>query len=67
LLTAAGQWLFASYVLVPLGMLELYFWAQRRAGTTRTAVATLLLVMTVLTAVGIYGAATIKWLAAMGV
>jgi hypothetical protein len=30
-------------------------------------VATLLLVMTVLTAVGIYGAATIKWLPAMGV
>jgi hypothetical protein len=57
----------AAKLLVPLGMLELCFWAQRRDGTTRTAVATLLLVMTVLTAVGIYGAATIKWLPAMDV
>jgi hypothetical protein len=55
----------ALKLLVPLGMLELYFWAQRRAGARRMAVAALMLVMAVLTAVGIYGAATIKWLPAL--
>lgn len=55
----------AAKLLVPLGVLELYFWAQRRAGATRMAVAGLVLVMTALTAVGIYGAATIKWLPAI--
>lgn len=56
----------ALKLLVPLGTLELYFWAQRRAGANgRRAVAALLLVMAVLTAVGIYGAATIKWLPAI--
>ena len=55
----------AAKLLVPLGMLELYFWAQRRTGTARTAVAAAVLVMTVLTAVGIFGAATIKWLPAI--
>lgn len=53
-------------LLVPLGVLELYFWAQRRPGTrARMAIAALLVVMTVLTAVGVYGAATIKWLPAI--
>jgi hypothetical protein len=56
----------AAKLLVPLGVLELYFWAQRRAGPReRMAVAALIAVMTVLTAVGIYGAATIKWLPAI--
>jgi Predicted membrane protein (DUF2306) len=56
----------AAKILVPLGVLELYFWAQRSAGMRgRTAVATVIVVMTMLTAVGIYGAATIKWLPAI--
>ena len=56
----------AAKILVPLGALELYFWAQRSAALRgRTVVAAMLVVMTVLTAVGIYGAATIKWLPAM--
>jgi len=56
----------ALKLLVPLGMLELYLWARSRAGTSaQAAVATLLVVMTVLTTVGIYGAATIKWLPAI--
>lgn len=56
----------ALKILVPLGMLELYFWARSRAAAGgRIAVATLIVAMTVLTAVGIYGAATIKWLPAM--
>jgi hypothetical protein len=53
-------------LLVPLGVLELYFWAQRHPGRrARIAVAVLLVVMTMLTAVGVYGAATIKWLPAI--
>jgi hypothetical protein len=53
----------ALKLLVPLGMLELYFWARSRASSrAQAAVAALLVVMTVLTAVGVYGAATIKWL-----
>ena len=63
--SAVDTSMYAAKLLVPLGVLELYFWAQRRAGTTRMAVAALLLLMTVLTAVGIYGAATIKWLPAI--
>jgi hypothetical protein len=56
----------ATKIVVPLGMLELYFWAQRSAGMRgRTAVATVIFVMTVLTAVGIYAAAIIKWLPAI--
>jgi hypothetical protein len=56
----------AAKILVPLAVLELYFWAQRSAGMRgRTAVATVIVVMTMLTAVGIYGAATIKWLPAI--
>ena len=56
----------AAKLLVPLGVLELYFWAQRGAGPRgRIAVATVLAAATVLTAVGIYGAANIKWLPAI--
>jgi uncharacterized membrane protein len=56
----------AAKLLVPLGALELYFWAGRRPGTrARIAVAALIVFMTVVTAVGIYGAATIKWLPAI--
>jgi hypothetical protein len=53
-------------LLVPLGVLELYFWAQRSAGPRgRVAVATVLAAAAVLTAVGIFGAANIKWLPAI--
>jgi hypothetical protein len=56
----------AAKLLVPLGVLELYFWAQRGAGARgRIAVAIAIVAATVLTAVGIYGAATIKWLPAI--
>ena len=56
----------AAKLLAPLGVLELYFWAQRGAGARgRIAAATALVAATVLTAVGIYGAATIKWLPAI--
>lgn len=56
----------ALKLLVPLGMLELYFWARSRASSRgQIAVAALLVVITVLTAVGIYGAATLKWLPAI--
>jgi predicted membrane protein DUF2306 len=56
----------AAKLVVPLGVLELYFRAQRRPGASaRIAVATLIAAMTVLTAIGIYGAATIKWLPAI--
>lgn len=56
----------ALKLLVPLGMLELYFWARSRASSNgQIAVAALMVVMTLLTAVGIYGAATIKWLPAI--
>jgi hypothetical protein len=56
----------AAKLLVPLGVLELYFWAQRGVGARgRIAVATAIVSATILTAVGIYGAATIKWLPAI--
>jgi hypothetical protein len=56
----------AAKLVVPLGVLELYFWAQRRSGDSeRMAVAAVIVVMALLTAVGIYGAATIKWLPAI--
>jgi hypothetical protein len=56
----------AAKLLVPLAVLELYFWAQRGAGARgRIAVAVAVVAATVLTAVGIYGAATIKWLPAI--
>jgi hypothetical protein len=53
----------AAKIIVPLGVLELYFWAQTRAGANgRNAVAALLLVMAALTAVGSYAVATMRWL-----
>jgi hypothetical protein len=56
----------AAKLVVPLGVLELYFWAQRAAGARgRAAVVTVLAAATVLTAVGICGAANIKWLPAI--
>ena len=56
----------AAKLVAPLGVLELYFWAQRGAGAGgRTAVATAIVAATVLTAVGTYGAATLKWLPAI--
>lgn len=56
----------AAKLVLPLGVLELYFWARRDAGTRgRIAVASVLAAATVLTAVGICGAATLKWLPAI--
>jgi predicted membrane protein DUF2306 len=56
----------AAKLVVPLGVLELYFWAQRSGSARgRVAVATVLIAATALTAVGIYGAANIKWLPAI--
>jgi hypothetical protein len=56
----------AAKLLVPLGVLELYFWARRAAGPRgRMGAAIAIVAATVLTAVGVYGAATIKWLPAM--
>jgi len=56
----------ALKLLVPLGMLELYFWARSHSSPRgQIAVAALLFVMTGLTAAGIYGAATLKWLPAI--
>lgn len=53
-------------LLVPLGVLELYFWAQRQAGANeRMAVAALVLVMAVLTALGSYAVTTMRWLPAL--
>jgi hypothetical protein len=53
----------AAKILLPLAVLELYFWAQDRAGAHgRIAVASLVLVMAVLTAVGSYAVTTIRWL-----
>jgi hypothetical protein len=53
-------------VLIPLGVLELYFWAQSRAGANgRIAVAALVFVMAVLTAVGSYAVTTMRWLPAL--
>jgi predicted membrane protein DUF2306 len=56
----------AAKLLVPLGVLELYFWAQRGVGARgRIGVATVMVAATGLTALGIYGAATLKWLPAI--
>jgi hypothetical protein len=53
-------------ILVPLGVLEVYFWAQRGAGTNgRIAVAALMFVMVMLTAIGAYAVTTIRWLPAI--
>ena len=53
---------FAQYLL-PLALLELYFWGQNKADTTgKYAVSVLLLVATLVMAVGIFGAAATMWL-----
>jgi hypothetical protein len=53
---------FAQYLL-PLAVLELYFWAQRSKGTTpRIAVSALLAAATLVTATGIGAASMIMWL-----
>lgn len=65
---APGVFVFmnAAKILVPLGVLELYFWAQDRARVRGLlAVAALLVVMAVLTAVGSYGVTTLRWLPAI--
>jgi len=50
-------------VVVPLGVLELYLWAQRRAGaTSQIAVAVLVVLMALVTAVGSYAVTTLRWL-----
>lgn len=47
---------------VPLAICEMFLWAQSRAGPNgKLAAAALLLVATLATAVGIYGAATLVW------
>lgn len=54
-------WSYGSY-LVPLAVLELYFWAQDRGGAGgKVATAALLFVLAAVTAVGIAGATMIIW------
>jgi hypothetical protein len=49
-------------IAVPLAVCELFFWAQGRAGPNgKFATAAVLLLTTLVTAVGIYGAATLVW------
>ncbi len=49
-------------IAAPLAVCELYLWAQGRAGSNaKLATAVVLMVATLLTAVGIYGAATLVW------
>jgi hypothetical protein len=51
---------------IPLGVLELYFWAQSRAGAAgRAAVAGVLFGATALTAIGIYATVATSWLPRM--
>ncbi len=53
-------------LLVPLGLLELYFWAQRRAGSIgRIAVASVLVTATAVMGLGIYAVTTLRWLPRM--
>lgn len=53
--------LFGSY-LIPLGVLQVYFWAQDSASATKKLAAALLIaVATVVMAVGIYGTVTLMW------
>jgi hypothetical protein len=52
---------FASY-LVPLGVYELYRHARRGPPAVQTAMGTGLLMLTLVMAVGIFGAATMMWL-----
>jgi hypothetical protein len=50
-------------LVVPLGLLELYFWAQRRAGSTgRIAVASVLAAATAAMGLGIYAVTSLRWL-----
>lgn len=49
-------------IAAPLAICELYLWAQRQAGSAgKLAAAAVLGVATMMTAVGIYGAATLVW------
>ena len=53
---------FATY-LVPLAVLELYFYAQNRpSATTRLATASLLVVLTLVMMAGLLAVGTIKWI-----
>jgi len=53
---------FAQYLL-PLFFLELYFWAQERAGQTgKVSTAILIAVLAIATAAGIFGATMGLWL-----
>ncbi len=53
-------------LLVPLGLLELYFWAQRRAGPIgRIVVASVLVTATAVMGLGIYAVTTLRWLPRM--
>ena len=53
-------------LLVPLGLLELYFWAQRRAGSIgRIVVASVLVTATAVMGLGIYAVTTLRWLPRM--
>ena len=50
-------------LLVPLGLLELYFWAQRRASSTgRMVVASVLVAATLVMGLGVYAVTTLRWL-----
>ena len=54
-------WTFGSYLL-PLAVLELYFWTQERGGAAgKLAMAALLLVLTAGMGVGIFGATMFMW------
>ena len=53
-------------ILVPLALLELYFWARERAGRRgRIVVASTLLAATLVMALGIYAVTTLRWLPRM--
>ncbi len=54
-------WAFANY-LIPLGMLELYLWAQERSGKKgKYAVSIGLFSLTLIMAIGIFGAFMFMW------
>ena len=58
-------WTFVQYLL-PLGLLELYFYARNRAGTTgKFLIAGTLLLFTIATGTGIFMAFTKLWLPRM--
>jgi len=53
-------------LLVPLGLLEFYFWAQKRAGSTgRIVLASVLIAATAAMGLGIYAVTTLTWLPRM--